>query len=98
MARLLRIIVVTSASFALLTAPVGAFANTRASSGTPVAIPASSANAVAFPFSSWLVPDETDPSALWQWLLGGTVTFSLLSVVISNEPDAAPRNRSNGAN
>lgn len=85
----------------LVLSPVGAQANTRASDSGPIGIPASAAQVGAFPYSSWLVPDADDAAALWQWVLGGTIGFGLISTFVSNDPDSVrnrPSNGSNGAN
>ena len=86
---------------AIAVAPVGASANTRASDSGPMVLPVSAAQVGTFPYSSWLIPDEDDTAALWQWVLGGTVGFALISAFISNDPDTVrerPNNGSNGAN
>lgn len=94
-------LVTTALVAALALSPVGASANTRASNGGPIVLPASAAQVGTFPYSSWLVPDEDDAAALWQWVLGGTIGFALVSAFVSNDPDSArqgPANGSNGAN
>ena len=89
------------AASAVAVSHVGAAANTRAADGGPIVLPASVAQVGAFPYSSWLVPEEDDAAALWPWLLGGTIGFLLISTVISNDPsgkNSGPNNGSNGAN
>ena len=85
------------AALGLVLAPVSASANTRASDSGPLMLPATTAQVGTFPYSSWLIPEKDEAAALWQWVLGGTIGFALISAFISNDPDR-PNNGSNGAN
>ena len=101
MANLHRKIIGVAASAALAGTHVGAVANTRASDSGPLVFPVSPAQVGAFPYSSWLVPDDDEAVALWKWALGGTAGFLLLSAFFSNDPETprrGPNNGSNGAN
>ncbi len=64
-------------------------------------MPASATQVGAFPYSSWLVPDEDDTSAIWKWILAGTIEVGLIYAYLSNGSDSVrdrPNHGSNGAN
>lgn len=87
------------AAASLIAAPSVSHANTRAGGGGNYYAATSSAQAATFPYSAWFAKRDESSLAIWQWLVGVSAFFVMLSIAISdNSGPTSPGNQSNGAN